>query len=147
MKRLIAAAAAAVFAVLPAYAQGQAKTVKGEIVALSCYMSSPQGVKPDPNCTRSAISAGEPSGIVEDSTGELYVIVSPGNDQNEARTLVSYAGKTVEVSGSVQERQGLRTIAAGTVREAGSGQPQEGAQTGESPSGNESGGPGAGQEE
>lgn len=109
MRGIIPAVIACVCA-LPAtvFAQGEeTKTITGEVVGLKCYMDN---AKPDVECTRSALAAGEPAGILEDTTGTLYIAVSGDNTVNEAKQLLSVAGKKVEVKGSVTERGGIRTI-------------------------------------
>lgn len=97
-------------------AQGEeTRTVVGNAVGLSCYMN---GTQSDAECTKSALSAGEPAGILDDTTGTFYIAVSEDNAANEAKQLLPYAAKRVEVKGSVSERDGIRTIAVRSVTEA-----------------------------
>lgn len=133
MKRIIVLAAGAALAVPGLLgAQGQEKTITGEIVAIGCYMNSSQ---PDANCTQAALSAGLPAGIVEKGTNQLYVAVSPDNSTNVAKQLLSEASKQVEVRGEINRREGVQTITVRQVKElsgqtAGQAQANSSTQTG-----------------
>lgn len=102
-------------------AQGESKTITGEIVGLKCYMNAAGTGDPaaDTNCTMAALTAGEPAGIVDDETGDLYIAVSPDNTMNTAKQLLASASTQVEITGDVNERGGIRTIAVRDVRQMG----------------------------
>ena len=111
--RAILIAAAAGFLLAPA-AFAETKTVMGEVVGLNCYMAS--GGKPDAECTKATLQAGEPAGIVEQGTGELYIVVSTDNSTNAAMALAPNSAQCVEVKGEVREREGIRTITVAQLR-------------------------------
>ncbi len=127
MKRMICAFFAVLLAApaaLLAEGGGETMTVTGEVVALSCYMSGSTGT----SCSQNALSAGEPAALLDATTGVLYILVSPGSASNIARQLASNAGKTLAITGDVQERQGIRTLAVREVREGKGGEEPAGNQ-------------------
>jgi hypothetical protein len=138
MKRLLSIVACAVFW-LPATGQAQGSqpvTIRGEIVALNCFMNRgqpPDTAGSDAACTREALAAGAPAVIVDSTTGDAYIAVSPDSATNEAKQLVSEASKYVELTGEVNERAGVKTITVREVKETDAGSRQQG-DTGSSPS-------------
>ncbi len=90
--------------------ESRTKTVRGTVMGLKCYMEG-QTAETAAACTRSALTAGDPVGILEESTGQFYIAVSPDNNTNEAAKLLPNAAKKVEVKGAVSEREGLQTVA------------------------------------
>ena len=93
----------------------EAKTIKGEVVDLSCYI--PEGEKGDTHkdCAITCIKVGEPSGILEEKTGKIYVVVTDDHTSPGLKVL-PYVAKTVEATGIVSERGGVATIAIKTIK-------------------------------
>jgi hypothetical protein len=119
MKNIISAFVLSMMAAAAAYAAGagQTKTITGRIVALKCYMQATESAA-DAECSRAALSAGEPAGLVEENTGNFYILVSKDNAVNEAAQLTQDVAKMVEVTGDLRERSGLRSITVQQVKVA-----------------------------
>jgi len=84
------------------------KTIRGELVGISCYVS--EGAK-DTDCTGASINPGEPIGILEKGSGKLYLVAKdPGR-------VVPFASKQVEVTGTPHERSGLNVIEIKNIKE------------------------------
>ena len=94
------------------------KTIKGEVVELACYCTTGSRGAEHKACTVKCMEQGEPSGILEEGTGKLYVMVSGDHSANSSKKMVSYATKVVEATGKVSERGGITTIDISDVKEA-----------------------------
>ena len=106
---------AAVAAAGIARAQEQ-KTIRGEVVGVACYTQSSAGQgDAQTSCSLSALKAGEPAGIVDQKTGKLYIAIS-GDGSNVSDKLLPNVAKLVDVTGNVQEKQGVNTITVNEVR-------------------------------
>lgn len=86
-------------------------TVIGDIVDIKSYIA--YGMKAD-NADRKAaieasIAAGNPLGILEKSSGKIYVVVMPKNENANA-SLKEYLGVHVYVKGVVYRKAGLQLI-------------------------------------
>lgn len=102
---------------------GDVKTIRGRVVGLSCYMEGQKnvgrtqtGLGTNESCTVSALDAGEPVGIVEEETGDIYIAIS---DNQSTEKLLPNLENMVEVTGQVGERNGVRTITLEEVTDTG----------------------------
>lgn len=96
------------------------KTIKGEVIDVSCYVA--EGAKGDAHkeCAIACIKAGQPAGILEEGTGKVYVAAKEEDHmKNPGIELLPYAAKMVEVKGSVNERGGVATIDVKEIKEIG----------------------------
>jgi hypothetical protein len=100
-----------------ARAQGEEKTVTGEVVALSCYVREGDAARTDIRCSQSELSAGNPAVIIEKDTGTAYLAVSKDNTSNAARRLYLHVNKCALFSGTVGERGGVKVLALGEIKE------------------------------
>lgn len=113
------------------FAQEQT-TIRGEVVGLSCFtnrqLANGAGTDAKASCSLSALQAGEPAGIVDEKSGKLYIAISD-DGSNVNNKLLPNVAKLVDVTGKVQEREGVNTITVKEVRpvEGSSGQVQAGA--------------------
>ncbi|MGE5309116.1 MAG: hypothetical protein ACM3OC_08530 [Deltaproteobacteria bacterium] len=115
IKVLCIAVLGAVLAAGTALAQEQ-KTIRGEVVGVSCYTQASAGQgDAQSSCSLSALKAGEPAGIVDQKTGKLYIAIS-GDGTNVSDKLLPNVAKLVDVTGNVQEKQGVNTITVNEVR-------------------------------
>lgn len=98
----------------------EVKTIKGEVVDISCYV--PAGAKGEDHktCAIACLKAGEPAGIVEEGTGRIYVVVTGDHSTNPADKIMPFVAKMVEVTGSVNERSGLSVIDIKSIKEISS---------------------------
>ena len=94
------------------------KTIKGEVIDVSCYAA--EGDKGDAHkeCAIACIKAGQPAGILEEGTGKVYVAVKEEEHmKNPGTELLPYVAKMVEVKGSVNERGGVAIIDVKEIKE------------------------------
>ena len=103
---VIAAAGATIAGV--AKAEG-AKTIRGELLDLTCYMGhGAQGTKHQ-ECATMCIKEGLPMGLLT-KEGAVYVIVEDHDNKDAYQSLKGLAAEQVEVTGEVAEKGGIRSI-------------------------------------
>jgi hypothetical protein len=95
----------------------ETKTVKGEVIDVSCYVAA--GVKGEDHktCALACLEAGEPAGILEEGTGKVYLVVSEDHMTNPSKKMLPYVAKIVEATGTVNERGGITTIDIKDIKE------------------------------
>ena len=100
-----------------AYAQ-EIKTIKGEVIDLSCYVTEALKARgPDyQTCALDYAKAGEPTAILEENTGRIYVIITQDHN-NTTEKMLPYLGKRVEATGTITQRSGITTIDINSVKE------------------------------
>jgi hypothetical protein len=94
------------------------KTIKGEVVDVSCYVAAGARGADHKTCALSCLQAGEPAGIVEDKTGNLYVVVTEDHSTNPSQKMIPYVAKMVEATGTISEKGGIRTIDIKDIKES-----------------------------
>lgn len=96
------------------------KTVKGEVIDVSCYVAEGAKGESHKDCAVACIKAGQPAGILEEGTGKVYVAAKEDDHMtNPGMQLVPYAAKMVEVKGVVHERGGVAIIDVREIKEIG----------------------------
>ena len=127
MKRaafVIVAIAIAVIAV-NAFAQGGTKaapkstTIKGELVDLGCFMGHEARGAKHKECATKCIAGGMPMGILT-ADGKLYVLTMSHDSPDAYNACKDLASKTVEVTGVVNERAGVRSLDVESAKPAAS---------------------------
>lgn len=119
MKKWIALSVLAVL-VFGGRAFAEEKTIKGEVIDVSCYAA--EGAKGDAHkeCAIACIKAGQPAGILEEGTGKVYIAAKEDDHmKNPGTELLPYVAKMVEVKGNVSERGGVATIDVKEIKELG----------------------------
>jgi hypothetical protein len=94
------------------------KTIKGEVVDVSCYVAAGARGADHKTCALSCLQAGEPAGIVEEKTGNLYVVVTEDHSTNPSQKMIPYVAKMVEATGTISEKGGIRTINIKDIKES-----------------------------
>jgi hypothetical protein len=110
MKRALSILAGTMFvaalAVPSARAAGQEKTLRGAVVDLDCDADGKNA--PDHNsCAVSCAKRGQPLGL--SAKDGVYTITGKFTDEKNAK-LIDFVSKTVEVKGTVTEKDGKKTI-------------------------------------
>jgi hypothetical protein len=87
-------------------------TVTGEIVEATCYLKKgAEGLGPQHrDCAIRCIKEGRPPFVRDEATGQLYLATFPDSSAEERERWLSQVGKRVRVTGTVQERDGLRLL-------------------------------------
>jgi len=94
------------------------KTIKGEVIDVSCYVA--EGAKGDAHkeCAIACIKAGQPAGILEEGTGKVYIAAKEEDHmKNPGTELLPYVAKMVEVKGNVNERGTVAIIDVKEIKE------------------------------
>ncbi len=85
------------------------KTVKGEIVDLSCYMSHGAKGENHRQCAQSCLEKGLPMGILT-ASGDLYLLIENHDNKDAYAAAKKLAADQVEVKGPTFEKGGVRSI-------------------------------------
>ena len=87
--------------------EGEAKTIKGEVVDLMCYLDHGAKGEKHQGCAKKCIESGGPVGLLT-ADDQLYLII--GEHQPMNKELAPHAAKTVTLKGKVVERNGMKMI-------------------------------------
>ncbi len=85
------------------------KTVKGEILDLSCYMGPGAKGKAHKSCTIKCLEKGLPAGILGPD-GKVYLLIENHDKSDAYRKAIQHGGETVEITGRVFNKGGLQSI-------------------------------------
>ena len=97
---------------------GQSKettTVKGELLDLDCYMASGAHGNDHKSCADMCINGGAPMGVLT-SDGKVYLVVAGHNKKEPYEELKKHAGEEVTVTGTVNEKDGIKGIVVSEVK-------------------------------
>ena len=104
---LLSVAAAGFMFALPARADDDTKTIKGEVLDMACYLDHGASGPNHAACAEKCISSGLPVGI-KDSDGKVYLIIGAHKPLNDE--LAPLAGKEASIKGKVVSRDGINLI-------------------------------------
>ncbi|MBS1745899.1 MAG: hypothetical protein JST21_06995 [Bacteroidetes bacterium] len=107
------------FTVLSQSGFAQNKTLKGEILDLSCYMSSGAMGKGHQMCAQGCLDKGLPAGILNKSDGKVYLLVEDHKNEDAYKQAIKHAADNIEVSGKVIDKNGMQSIVVETVKVEG----------------------------
>jgi hypothetical protein len=115
MRKMLAVLAGAAFTVAmltPMFAQ---TTVKGEVVDVACAVKKAPGGKgaDHAGCAMACAKKGLPAGIM--TADAIYTIVGDYAANNNAK-LLDFVAKNVEVTGTVAEKDGQKTINVTSIK-------------------------------
>jgi hypothetical protein len=108
------AAAPAAKAAAPA-ASAKKTTLTGEIVDTGCYLGQGERGPKHQQCAQLCIRQGMPMGLLT-AAGDLYLVVPPHSKTEAYKKLQDWAGLNVEITGTVMERNGLKSIEVASAR-------------------------------
>ena len=89
--------------------KAHAMTAVGEIVDTGCYLGHGASGAKHMQCAQLCISKGMPMGLLT-SAGDLYLLTPPHEDMTAYKKAKDMAGKKVEITGSMSERNGMKSI-------------------------------------
>jgi hypothetical protein len=95
----------------------KAVTTTGEIVDMGCYMSHAASGEKHASCATKCISMGMPMGLLTDKN-KLYVLTMPHDSQDAYNKCKDMAGKLVQITGEVSEKDGMKAIEVTAVAAA-----------------------------
>ena len=83
-------------------------TLKGELVETGCYIGHGEMGEKHKECATKCIAGGSPMGLLSGKT--LYLITLNHDNPDAYNKLKDMAGQMVEVTGMVDERNGVKAI-------------------------------------
>ena len=93
------------------------KSIKGEVIDVSCYIAAGAKGAGHKDCASACLKAGEPGGILEEKTGNVYIVVTGDHSTNPNKKILSHVAKMVEAKGIVSEKDGVRIIDITEIKE------------------------------
>jgi len=96
-------------------AAGQSLTVTGEVLDLACYMAHEGKGEKHKSCAQACINGGAPIGVLT-ADGDVYLLVEDHEAKKPYETLKGKAAEQVKVTGTLQQRGGLRAIVVASVQ-------------------------------
>jgi len=122
MKKIAGLAGVVAFVLLAVWAvtavaavKGEKITVKGEPVDLWCFMAAGARGADHKACAVACANSGLPIGIV-DAKGDVYLAMGAKNMENAKVMLVKRMADTVEVTGTLVDKGGMKVIFIESVK-------------------------------
>jgi hypothetical protein len=97
---------------------GAEKTFVGHVVDVSCYVSHGDIGEAHRQCAETCAKAGIPLAILDQQTGTLYLPLAKNHHEPANKELLAFVEKNVRVTGTVTEKDGLKTIAIASIAAA-----------------------------
>jgi hypothetical protein len=97
---------------------GAEKTFVGHVVDVSCYVSHGSIGEAHRECAETCAKAGIPLAILDQQTGTLYLPLAKSHHEPANKGLMAFVEKDVRVTGTVTEKDGLKTIAIESIAAA-----------------------------
>lgn len=101
----------------PFFAFSEEKTITGEVIDVSCYVIAGAKGMEHKQCAIDCLKSGAPAGILEESTGKVYIVIVEDHKTNPAEKVLPFVAKMVEVKGNVNERSGVSVIDIKEIKE------------------------------
>ena len=92
-------------------------TLKGEVIDQPCYDKGGKKGEAHKACALSCAKRGNQMAILEDGTNTVYSIEGDYAD-NKNEKLVPYVAETVEVKGTVSEKDGKKWVTITSIKKA-----------------------------
>ena len=100
-----------------ALADGSEVSIKGEVLDLACYVSHESHGEEHAGCAVKCVKeGGQPMGLLADD-GTIYVLFADHSDSSAFEEAKDFAGQTVEISGPMADKGGVKGITVQGVKE------------------------------
>ena len=96
-------------------AKAKQVTVTGEIVDTGCYLGHGERGAKHKQCAALCIQKGMPMGLLTEA-GDLYLLTPPHSNTAAYKKVKDWAASNVEVTGTVMERNGMKSIEVASAR-------------------------------
>lgn len=100
------------------FAQDGSQTVKGEVLDMTCYMTSGAKGQGHKKCAKDCLDRGLPAGIL-DEDGNVYLLVENHDKQDAYAEAIKHAAEDVEISGEVVDKKGMKALVVDNVNVEG----------------------------
>ena len=91
-----------------AFAQSS-KTIKGEVLDMSCYVTQDATGQGHKKCAQACLDKGLPAGILGED-GNVYLLVEDHNAADAYKEVIAHAAEQVEVTGKVVDKNGVKSL-------------------------------------
>jgi len=90
-------------------------TVTGEVLDMNCYMSGEKHGPAHKQCAQGCLSGGAPMGLLTKDK-KVYLLTKNNASADAYKTLQGKAAEEVTVTGTLQEKGGVRAIVVNSVK-------------------------------
>jgi hypothetical protein len=94
---------------------GAEKTFVGHVVDVACYVSHGEIGEAHRECAETCAKAGIPLAILDQQTATLYLPLAKSHHEPANKELMAFVEKDVRITGTVTEKDGLKTIAIESI--------------------------------
>lgn len=91
------------------------KTVKGEILDLSCYMTSGATGNGHKSCAQGCLDKGLPAGILGQD-GQVYLLVEDHSMADAYNEAIKHAAENVSITGTLIAKNGVQSLVVEKVK-------------------------------
>ncbi|MCK0135692.1 DUF3316 domain-containing protein [Arenibacter sp. S6351L] len=91
-----------------AFAQSS-KTIKGEVLDMSCYVTQDAIGQGHKKCAQACLDKGLPAGILGED-GNVYLLVEDHSAADAYKEVIAHAAEKVEVTGKVIDKNGVKSL-------------------------------------
>lgn len=122
MKKIALVLAAALLAIpvvsaSGAGATGKAGTWKGEVLDLACYLGHGKKGASHAACAKTCVKSGQPMGLLT-ADGKVVLLAADHADEKPFKATQDFAGKNVEIKGTLSESSGISMVTVSEVSAA-----------------------------
>ncbi len=92
-----------------------AKTLKGEVLDMSCYMGHGAKGKGHQQCAQMCLDKGLPAGLLT-SDGNVYLLVEDHDKAKAYEKAIKHAADNIQVTGKVINKNGVQALVVEEVK-------------------------------
>lgn len=93
------------------------ETLKGEVLDLSCYMTSGAMGKGHKSCAQGCLNKGLPAGLL--ANGKVYLLVEDHKNSAAYQQALKHAAENVAITGKVISKNGVQSVVVESVKTEG----------------------------
>jgi hypothetical protein len=93
-------------------------TYTGEVLDLACYIAKGAQGADHAGCAKSCVKGGQPMGLLTED-GTVLVLAANHDDGAPYEAVKDWAGQSVEVTGELSERDGMKVVSVTGSKAAG----------------------------
>jgi hypothetical protein len=90
-------------------------TLKGEVLDMGCFMDHGAKGEKHKSCALKCVAGGMPMGLLT-ADGKVYLITMDHDDADPYNKCKELAGSTVQITGAVSQRAGMKSINCSDVK-------------------------------
>jgi len=98
------------------YAQAKTVTVKGEVIDTYCYALMGAKGESHRQCAIDCVKAGIPAGLLEESTGKVYVLLPNKDKTGLPQGVIDKLGRMASITGKVYTSGGSNFLTVESIK-------------------------------